>query len=64
MKKLNKIAHKTIGFILALIGMAAFSALGSDVSIWGALGIILVGLIGTIAGFGLWFAGEPMETID
>ena len=64
MKKLNKIARKTIGFILVLVGLAAFSALDSDVSIWGTLVIILVGLIGTIAGFGLWFAGKPVESID
>ncbi len=64
MKKLSKIARKTIGFILALIGMAAFSALDSDVSFLGTLAIILVGLIGTIAGFGLWFVGKPVESVN
>ena len=64
MKKFSKITRKTIGFILAFIGITAFSALDSDVSIWGTLGILVTGFVCTITGFGLWFAGEPVESVD
>ena len=64
MKKFSKITRKTIGFILTLIGIAAFSALDSDVSIWGTLGIMATGFVCTTAGFGIWFAGEPVESVD
>lgn len=55
------IVRKAIALMLMFVGMAAVSALDSNVSVLGELGLVAVFLVGFFGGGALFFRGETME---
>lgn len=55
---------KIIGIIAAFIGLAALSAVESDVPVWGTILIVLVGIIGFFGGAVLYCKNSNQKMLD
>lgn len=61
---MKKIARKSIAAVAMFVGLAAASALDSDISMWGTIGLIAVFIIGFFGGAALFCKGEGVPQID
>lgn len=61
---MKKLVRKSIAAFAMFIGLAAGSALDSDISLMGTLGLIAVFFIGFFGGAALLCKGEDIPAID